>query len=368
MSVYKPKNSPHFHYDFVVKKRRYYGSTGVSSLRAAERFEERERRKVAEGAFETVAAMTFDTAAGRYWSEVGRSRGDAVDVERRISVLLELLGRERTLGEINQRVVASAIERRRNATFRRTDAPGAREYPLSNSTVNRDVIETLRPILKRARTHWTDDRSVHGLPEIDWRSLRLREPRALSRLYSVAERQAWLAACEGDCRLALDLLLTNGLRFGELFFPLEAFDGDLEKPSLTLQKGRKRDVILHVPLRLDHARELGERIRRAQVAGLRHVWFHQKGQELRPLTYSMLEYRLDKAARAAGIGGGRRIHGARHHAGSTILQRSKGNLKAVQTMLGHASISSSQRYAHVLADELRGLIEDGEDSRNSPVP
>lgn len=46
-----------------------------------------------------------------------------------------------------------------------------------------------------------------------------------------------------------------------------------------------------------------------------------------------------------------------HHAGSTILKRTK-KLKAVQGLLGHASINSSQRYAHVLIGDLREALED----------
>jgi site-specific recombinase XerD len=160
-------------------------------------------------------------------------------------------------------------------------------------------------------------------------------------------------------------MLTNGLRYGEVFFPLDAPNLDPAEPTLRLQKGRKRDVVLFVPLRVDHARRLAARIGRAREQGLPHPWFYAQGKKLVAYTYAQVEYRLSKAADEAGISGGRRIHGARHHAGSTVLKRSKGNLKAVQGLLGHASISSSQRYAHVLIDDLRASLED-EVPRNSP--
>ncbi|MBT9472929.1 MAG: tyrosine-type recombinase/integrase [Phenylobacterium sp.] len=66
---------------------------------------------------------------------------------------------------------------------------------------------------------------------------------------------------------------------------------------------------------------------------------------------------MSKAADAAGITGARRIHGARHSAASSILKRT-GNIKAVQGLLGHASINSSQRYAHVSVADLRAAVED----------
>ncbi len=367
MSVYKPAKSRIWQYDFVLNGRRFHGSTGQTARRAAETVERQRRLEAATGQLGAVAGLSLDAAAGRWWSEVGIHRGDAVDVERRIGRLIALIGPQTRLSEINQVVVADAIATRRGQTFAKSGAEDARRYPVSDSTVNRDVIETLRPILKRARTHWTSKGAQHGLPEIDWRELRLREPRAQSRLYSPAEHAAWLAACPGDLRLALDMMLTYGLRYGELFFPLDAFAPDPDEPTLTLQKGRKRDVLLHLPIRRDHGRELARRVARARAAGLEHVWFWQDGdQAVGSYTPAQVEYRLTKAADAANVPGGRRIHGARHHAGSTILKRTK-NLKTVQGLLGHASINSSQRYAHVLIGDLREALET-DIPRNSPEP
>ena len=367
MSVYKPRKSRFWQFDFVLDGRRFHGSTGQATRRAAETVERQKRLEAATGQLGAVANLTLDEGAGRWWAEVGIHRGDAVDVERRISRLIELIGGKTKLSDINQVTVADAIATRRGQFFAKSKAADAKLYPVTDSTVNRDVIETLRPIVKRARTHWTPKGVQHGLPEIDWRELRLREPRALSRIYSPTERAAWLASCQEDLQLALDMMLTYGLRYGELFFPLDAFAPDPEEPTLTLQKGRKRDVVLHLPIRRDHGRELAARIARARAAGLDHAWFWQdEEQALKAYTPSQVEYRLTKAADAAKVTGGRRIHGARHHAGSTILKRTK-NLKAVQGLLGHASITSSQRYAHVLIADLREALED-DVPRNSPEP
>ena len=374
MSVYKPEKSRFWQYDFIIQGRRFHGSTGQVTRRAAEAAERRLREQAGRGELGGPAQMTLDEAAGRWWAEKGIGRGDAADVERRIGRLVEIIGASTLLTDIDQRAVARAIERRRGQKLRRSTAEDAREYLPSNATVNRDIIETLRPILKRAKTHWTGKGQQHGLPEIDWAELRLREPKPQSRIYGRDAMAGWVAEANqmDDLGLAVEMLLTYGLRFGELFFPLDALHLDAEEPVLMLQKGRKRDTILYVPLRRSHAQALAARVSRAEAAQLPHIWYRPratpvKGKpDIEALTYAQVEYRISKAADRAGVSGQRRIHGARHHAGSDILRKS-GNLKAVQSLLGHASISSSQRYAHVLGSTLRGYLDD-EESRNSPEP
>jgi integrase len=357
MSVYKPARSAFWQFDFIIGGKRVHGSTGQTTRRAAEAVERQKRLEAATGQLGKVAKMTFNAAALQWWDEVGIKRGDKVDVERRLTQLVALIGPNVPLGDIDQAAVAEAIERRRGQGRARSPKKGAKVYYPANATVNRDTIEILRPILSHARSHWVKRGTVHGLPDIEWRKLRLSEPRALSRVYSADDKARWIDACDEDVRLALEMLLTYGLRFGELFFPPAALSLDPIEPTLTLQKGRKRDVILHVPIRHDHARALAARHSRAVACGLDHLWYFEgrKGPTL--YTPSMVEYRISKAADAAGVSGGRRIHGARHHAASAVLKRT-GNLKAVQALLGHATITSSQRYAHVLTADLRAAVED----------
>jgi integrase len=62
---------------------------------------------------------------------------------------------------------------------------------------------------------------------------------------------------------------------------------------------------------------------------------------------------------------GERMHKARHTAGQRVLDHTRGNLKAVQKLLGHSSISTTGDIytdwdIDQLAETLSGMLEEGE--------
>lgn len=62
-----------------------------------------------------------------------------------------------------------------------------------------------------------------------------------------------------------------------------------EEPTLTLQKGRKRDVLLHIPLRTDHGRKIAAFIGVAREAKLNQIWVHLVRKKLVARTYAEVE-------------------------------------------------------------------------------
>lgn len=282
--------------------------------------------------------MTLDLAAGRYLDEVGHEQKATGDLKRRLWVMVDCVGRHRLLREIDTASVATAIARRRGM---------GRRLP-SPATVNRDLIDhTLRPLLNRARKVW----GARSLQVIDWTSVRLREPKGIVREYSAAEIAAWRSELDPVTRLALDLLLTYGLRFGELMFLPGAVDGVQRRLTLT---NRKAGDTHSVPLQPEHARLL------AAMASTR-----KPTDTVFPYSKAGLYSRLRTGAARAGLGA-RAIHGARHHAATTLL-RATGNLKLTQRLLGHASIQSTMRYAHATESDLRAAI-DGLSGFSAPSP
>lgn len=374
MSVYRPAKSRFYHFDFVIQGARHHGSTGQTTRRAAEAYEDRQRRAAGDGTLGAVAQLTLDQAAGKWWAEHGQHRGDADQQLQRVKRLVRLFPKDVRLAEITTAMVSDAVQRRRATPFKRgKDRRGtdgrmvrAKEYAVSNATVNRDVIQTLRPILRRAERIW----EAKGLPKIAWGDLALAPPRPTVRVFSAEELSAWTAENGPTAALALRLLRRYGVRFGELFFPLHAFES--EGPRLAWMKGRKKDVWHTVPLLPEDAAEIAARVGRARAAGLETIWYVEEVDgagkvSLVALTYYGLQQRLRTSSKRAGIRQGRVIHGTRHHAGTTV-QRAFKDRKVTQRLLGHIDSRSTDVYVHAMEEDVLAALEAAEVPRNSPGP
>jgi hypothetical protein len=85
MSVYKPKGSPYYHFDFQMRGNRFFGSTRCSDRRQAEAVErsEREKAKVVSKSDRDLP-HTYGQAAARFWNEVGQHYATADDTRRNL--------------------------------------------------------------------------------------------------------------------------------------------------------------------------------------------------------------------------------------------------------------------------------------------
>ena len=191
-----------------------------------------------------------------------------------------------------------------------------------------------------------------------------KKGRPLPKVLSRDEVEALIAAASGKdggagLRLAcmIELLYASGLRISELLaLPLSAL---LRDPAYLIVKGKGGKERL-APLN-DAARAAVKAYLPARPA------FFPKGQKESPwlfpsrgaggrLTARRMAQLLDEAALAAGIDPERVSPHVLRHAFATHLLEGGADLRAVQTLLGHADIATTQIYTHVAEDRLREVV------------
>ena len=141
----------------------------------------------------------------------------------------------------------------------------------------------------------------------------------------------------------LELMYSSGLRLAELV-SLNLDDIDLaERMVRVTGKGNKTRVV-PVGAKALAALEAWFKLRPAQVEeGAAAVFTSRQG---RRLGQRAVQQRVKRWARQQGVPGDVHPHTLRHSFASHLLE-SSGDLRAVQELLGHADISTTQIYTHL---------------------
>ena len=202
---------------------------------------------------------------------------------------------------------------------------------------------------------------------------RLEAPKAAREVPDVLSREEvarLLEACGEDSRLTclVELLYGTGLRASELVgLPMGALPrrrrGEWESAQITVQGkgGRERVCPLGPPaLRaleawLDLREEQMPKSGPARDRAAKFVFPSRAASG--HMSRRRLGQMLDALAAAAGIAPERVYPHALRHAYATHLLQGGADMRSVQTLLGHADISTTQIYTHVLTDELQELLE-----------
>ncbi|WP_407640772.1 tyrosine-type recombinase/integrase [Aquirhabdus parva] len=155
-------------------------------------------------------------------------------------------------------------------------------------------------------------------------------------------------------RAILELLYSSGLRLSEL--------ADLTLPMLDLGqklvtvtgKGRKTRILPIGSKALTALQEWLPHRHLWAAEGVLHVFVsEQRGEKLHPRT---IERRVSHQALRAGIAQHLHPHLLRHCFASHLLAGS-GDLRAVQELLGHANISTTQIYTHLDFEHLTKVYD-----------
>jgi integrase/recombinase XerC len=190
-----------------------------------------------------------------------------------------------------------------------------------------------------------------------------KQPKRLPAFLTEGESRALLdlppAVDFPTARLAclLELLYASGLRVAELV-GLDLQDLLMEQRTLrVLGKGRKERL---VPFHVQAATVLeAYLLHRSAFLGakalpaLPALFLNQRGGRLTPTSVRAL---LRTALEAAAVRSRVSPHALRHSFATHLLNRGM-DLRAIQELLGHASLSTTQRYTHLGLEELAKTYE-----------
>lgn len=201
------------------------------------------------------------------------------------------------------------------------------------------------------RHHLADSNPAQGVPA----------PRAARRLpetLSVDQLESLLAFPGDDAlacrdRAVMELFYGCGLRLSELT-GLDLADINWEQRSVTVTgKGRKQR---HVPFGRKAERALKQWIQHRSIDAdpeQKALFISRTG---RRISNSSVQLRLKKRALQQGVGISLHPHMLRHSFASHILE-SCNDLRAVQELLGHANLSTTQIYTHLDFQHLAGVYD-----------
>lgn len=194
-----------------------------------------------------------------------------------------------------------------------------------------------------------------------------RQGRPLPKILSEEETEELLAAArsgrgpETARRAALlEILYATGLRVSELVgLRLSSISRDRRFLTVTGKGGKERLVPLGDPARaaLSHYLRQRERFLRGG-SGAKNPWLFPSRSGSGHLTRHRFGQMLKDLARDAGLDCGRISPHVLRHAFATHLLDHGADLRSVQQMLGHADISTTQIYTHVLGARLKALVHD----------
>jgi integrase/recombinase XerC len=187
-----------------------------------------------------------------------------------------------------------------------------------------------------------------------------KSPQRLPKALSPDQAQAMLDAAPEDAlevrdRAMFELLYSSGLRLAELA-SLDAGGGlDLAECLVTVRgkRGKTRAVPVGAPaVEALHA-WLAERGAFVCATGEPALFVTRSGGRM---SGGAIRSRLERWARTRGLGVHVHPHMLRHSFASHLLQ-SSGDLRAVQELLGHASIRSTQVYTHLDFQHLASVYD-----------
>jgi integrase/recombinase XerD len=296
--------------------------------------------------------------------------------ERRIALFLDMLAAERGAG-------ANTLSAYRHDLADLAQHLGAAKKSIAGATTD-DLRDYLASLAKRGLKPSSVARRLSALRQL-YRFLYAeghittdpaavlegpRRGRALPKVLSVNDVDRLLACAHAAARedappmrqlralrlvCLIEVLYASGLRVSELIaLPASAARRDARMLVIRGKGGRERLVPLNTAAHA--AMQAYQDVIAAQ--DIASKWLFPSFGESGHLTRQHAARELKDLAQAAGLSPARVSPHVLRHAFASHLLQNGADLRVVQTLLGHADISTTQIYTHVLEERLKTMVRD----------
>jgi len=200
-----------------------------------------------------------------------------------------------------------------------------------------------------------------------------RRSRPIPKVISVAQVERLLAvAREGveaserpaperlkAARLAclVELLYASGLRVSELI-SLPKSVAQRREPLITVRGKGAKERLAPISEPAQAAMRLYRELLESHAPAAKSPWLFPSDSQSGHLTRQAFARELKTLAAAAGLAGSRISPHALRHAFASHLLQNGADLRVVQDLLGHADISTTQIYTHVLDERAKAMVRD----------
>lgn len=337
---FRTKTSPFWQYDFQIGGRRFHGSCGTEDYETAKAVEaqarveakaDRQRADAKQGVF------TLSEAIGTYYSDICAEQPSARTSMSQAKAILGVFAKPKRLDELTDADLLHYVARRR--AF------------VANGTANRELQFLSRAIRHMAHYHKAE------VPRLDWKKPESKEPTERIRELTWDEQAALFKHLRADLHPFVKFALMTGARRATIC-GLRWRDVDMDNARIRF--ALKGGLTMFFPIN-NELRAFLSTLPRSDLASekpfvLTYADRTEKAKPRRRISPSGGGVHDDfhKAVIDAGIEDFR-FHDLRHTFATRMLRQTK-NLKLVSKLLGHTSIETTMRYAHVLQSDMEAAL------------
>ncbi|MDN5786510.1 site-specific integrase [Pseudorhodobacter sp.] len=331
---YRPKNSRFWHFDFQIAGRRFHGSCGTEDFETAKAIEA-EARVAAKSTPDQSGVYTLSQTIGTYYADQSQHQPSARTSFSQGKSILEIIPPQTLLADLTQANIQRFVSIRR-AT-------------VANGTINRQLQYLGRALRHMARTYGA------AIPDIDLKAAETREAHERIRELTEGEQSELFKTLRTDLHPLVKFALMTGARKATICGLLWS---DVDFATSRIRFRLKGGLTMFFPINAEMRAFLSSLPRADDPAHRRYVLTYIDQQTKRRKRIVTGGGGLDEAWRAALTEAAIpdfRFHDLRHTFATRLLRKT-GNLKLVSRLLGHTTVETTTRYAHVLDEDLHDAM------------